>query len=423
MTDEHDYGGISHEEIMRTDSFQSMQVSIAALSETVTELAQKFDSRSEVISAYPKPTVMQDDESVSLYGENSSTEEHAGCVNEEPTRKLSKRTRLQSERTISPQVSKRTSLVSGKTRDKYSQSSKRTSVAEKDIGKSSDLNSLFAKSVVSDKETPPSNFEVEEDILSAVEAERLPGTTNSTGKPVLPNLAERVVRYWNSDIKKSETYKILQDKYKTPANCDSISVPLINEVSYHSLSGFTKRLDHEMAEIQKGIITATNAVANISESILQADKSFTMIDSKEVIKMCFDSITMLGTAHAGYCPCRVLPMPGTAHARLNNKRKHSTSTSLDPEIKDVCSSRHSVTGYLFGDDLPKAIKDAKEVSKLSKSVASPHHLKGKKRQYHNQSRPSYHISNNYRGTSSKSSFFQQAKKPNFIQKRSQYSKN
>ena len=363
MTNEHDYGGISHEEIVRTGSFQSMQVSIAALSETVKELAQKFDIRSEVISAYPKLTVMQDDESVSLYGENSSTEERAGSVNEEPPRKLSKRTRLQSERTISPQVSKRTNLVSGKIRDDYSQISKRTSIAEKDIGKSSDLNSLFAKSVVSNKEIPPSNFEVEEDILSAVEAERPPGITNSTGKPVLPNLAERVVRYWNSDIKKSETYKILQDKYTTPANCDSISVPLINEVIYRSLSGFTKRLDHEMVEIQKDITTATNAVVNISESILQADKSSIMIDSKEVIKMCFDSITMLGTAHA----------------RLNSKRKHSISTSLDPEIKDVCSSRHSVTGYLFGDDLPKAIKDAKEVGKLSKSVASLHHLKGKKR--------------------------------------------
>ena len=35
MTDEHDYGGISHEEIVRTDSFQSMQVSIAALLESL----------------------------------------------------------------------------------------------------------------------------------------------------------------------------------------------------------------------------------------------------------------------------------------------------------------------------------------------------------------------------------------------------
>ena len=413
MTEEHNYGEVSHEEIVHTDPLESMQLSIAALTETVQKLAQRINIRSGdgSASAYPKPTVAQDDESVSLYGDLSSAEEQDGSVNEEPPRKLSKRTRLLSERTISPHVSKRTSVSSEKTRGSHHYTFKRTSNAERQTGKSSDLTSLFAKSVVSNKEKADA-LEVEEDILSAVEAERPPGATAPAGDPILTNLAERVVKYWHSDIKKSDTYKTLQDKYKTPANCASMSVPLINEVIYYNLSGYTKRLDYEMVEIQKDIITAANAVVHISEAILQADKLSTMIDSKEVIKMCFDSITMLGTAHG----------------RLNNKRKHAISASLDPEIKDVCSSRHTVTGYLFGDDLPKAIKDAKEVSKLTKSVASPHHsfARGKKRQPTTSfgNRASYsNSSNNYRSSSNKSSFFRQARKPHFKQKRAHQFKN
>ena len=148
-------------------------------------------------------------------------------------------------------------------------------------------------------------------------------------------------------------HKLIQEKYKTPANCSNIAVPLVNEVIYRYLNASTRRHDHELADTQKDLSSATNVLTLISQAILGADKKSTMIDSKD-IKMCLDDITMLGTAHA----------------KLNNRRKHAISPALDPEIKDVCSAHHTVTGYLFGDDLPKAIKDAKEVSRLSRSVGS-----------------------------------------------------
>eukprot|EP00794_Sanderia_malayensis_P013520 gene13520-14932_t len=396
MTDEHSYSGFSHEVIVENDPIRDIKLSIADLTETVKKLAEKVYSPPEEPSAYPKQTMaLQEQDEVSLHGSASSLVESSlggSPIEDEPPRKLSKRTSFVAEMT-----------------NIHSQShiSKRTisHAAESNDGKSSDINALVKKSKNNISEGKKSaTFDVEEEILSAVEAERPPGSVAPTGDPILPNLAERVVKYWQTDVKKAETFKILQEKYKTPSNCTTTTTPLINDVIYHSLSAYTKRLDHEMAEIQKYITTATNSIIQISQSVLEADKKSTMIDSKEIVKMCFDGITTLGTAHA----------------KLNNKRKQAISSHLDPDIKDVCSSRHVVTGYLFGDDLPKAIKDAKEVSKLTKSVASQsQYSKGKRKQQYAQHGASYNYSqnSNYGNSSNKTSFFQKAKKPHFKQKK------
>lgn len=407
MGDEHDYHGLSHEVVVEEDPLQDMKRSILNLTEMVTKLAEKVQSAQEEPSTYRKQTQSSsshdDEDEVSIHGgATSSLFEYEGSSRgnsneDEPPAKRAKRTSSTAEKTNTAHTSTRTSSKTAENKD--------------NDGKSSDINALFTKTKVASGEgQKEASLDVEEEILSAVEAERPPGAAAPAGDPVLQNLAERVVKYWQADLKKSETHKVLQDKYKTPSNCSSITAPLINEVIYYNLSGYTKRIDHELVEIQKDIITATNSMIQISQSILEADKKSTMVNSKEIVKMCFDGITMLGTAHA----------------KLNNKRKHAISSSLDPEIKDVCSSRHTVTGYLFGDDLPKAIKDAKEVSKLTKSVGSQNqYQKGKKKQHYGQQggNSTYTNNNNSRNASNKSSFFQKAKKPYFKQKRPSSYKN
>ena len=401
MTEEHDYNGLSHEVVVASDPLSDMRRSIVNLTEMVTKLAERVQSAQEEPLGHSKRTQSfssHGEDEVSLHGDTSSLIDSAGSprghsIEDEPPAKKAKRTSFTAEKSNTTHNSKRTSSQTAEDKDTDGKSS-------------SDINALFTKTKAASIEgKKTASLEVEEEILCAVEAERPPGANVPAGDPVLQNLADRVVKYWQADLKKSETHKVLQDKYKTPSNCSSITAPLINEVIYYNLSGYTKRIDHEMVEIQKDIITAANSMIQISQSVLEADKKSTMVDSKEIVKKCFDAITMLGTAHA----------------KLNNKRKHAISSSLDPEIKDVCSSRHTVTGYLFGDDLPKAIKDAKEVSKLTKSVGSQNqHQKGRRKQQYGPQGGSYNYNNNNnnsRNSSSKTSFFQKAKKPYFKQKR------
>ena len=409
---DHNYDGISHEVIVNSDPINTMQMQIANLNETVMKLMEIVKDKVTDDSSYPKEhtvgrkkpyTPPSGEDDVSLYGDSSSIIEssHGGISDEgEPPAKLSRRARPMLDKTQG-QVSKNTSSETGKAPKAHSHVSNNTSskTAERHDG-TSDVNALFRGTENPSKGIPQASLEVDEEILSAVEAERPPDINTKTGEPVLQNLAERVIKYWQTDIKKSETHKLIQEKYKTPANCSNIAVPLVNEVIYRNLNAYTRRHDHELADTQRDLISVTNVLTLISQAILEADKKSTMINSKDIIKMCFDGITMLGTAHA----------------KLNNRRKQAISPALDPEIKDVCSARHTVTDYLFGDDLPKAIKDAKEVSRLSKSVGSQSYHRGKKRSSHGYS-GAYQNNHSARGTSSHRSFFQRAKKPTFKQKK------
>ena len=192
-------------------------------------------------------------------------------IEDEPPAKKAKRTSFTAEKSNTTHNSKHTSSQTAEDKDTDGKSS-------------SDINALFTKTKAASIEgKKTASLEVEEEILCAVEAERPPGATVPAGDPVLQNLADRVVKYWQADLKKSETHKVLQDKYKTPSNCSSITAPLINEVIYYNLSGYTKRIDHEMVEIQKDIITAANSMIQISQSVLEADKKSTMVDSKEIV--------------------------------------------------------------------------------------------------------------------------------------------
>eukprot|EP00794_Sanderia_malayensis_P003987 gene3987-4536_t len=129
-------------------------------------------------------------------------------------------------------------------------------------------------------------------------------------------------------------------------------VPLINEAIYKGLPNPIKRKDGDLMGIQKEILAANNAVTKIANSILDADSKSEIVNSKEIVKMTLDAVTLLGLAHS----------------KLNNQRKSALSPALDPDIRDFYSARHEVTDYLFGDDLSKAIKEAKDLNKISNQL-------------------------------------------------------
>ena len=60
---------------------------------------------------------------------------------------------------------------------------------------------------------------------------------------------------------------------------------------------------------------------------------------------------------------------GSIHSKLNNKRKELIGKTLSADIKEVCSAQREVTTQLFGDDLGKAVREAKELNKLSNDLS------------------------------------------------------
>ena len=61
---------------------------------------------------------------------------------------------------------------------------------------------------------------------------------------------------------------------------------------------------------------------------------------------------------------------GNVQNKLNQKQKDLIAPTLPKEIRDVCSSQREVTSLLFGDDLGKTVRDAKEFSELTSELST-----------------------------------------------------
>ena len=59
-----------------------------------------------------------------------------------------------------------------------------------------------------------------------------------------------------------------------------------------------------------------------------------------------------------------------ANIELNHRRRELTKPDLHNDYKHLCSSSLAITDQLFGDDLPKQVKDLTEVNRVGKKVTT-----------------------------------------------------
>ena len=83
----------------------------------------------------------------------------------------------------------------------------------------------------------------------------------------------------------------------------------------------------------------------------------------------------------------VLALFANANSELNQRRRELIKPDLHDEYKHLCSSSLAITDQLFGNDLPKQVKELTEVNCVSKKV-SPHSGRS-------TAKPDYHSHNYY----------------------------
>ena len=129
----------------------------------------------------------------------------------------------------------------------------------------------------------------------------------------------------------------------------------VNPQIWGTLSQGTKRDDVHLYNLQETIIKAVFASLQTTSALVSKDLG---TEHTQLLGQSIDSLAML--AHA--------------YAQLTQLRKNQIRPALRPEYSAICSleeSRESL--FLFGDDLPKVLKEAKESSNISSSIK--HHSK------------------------------------------------
>ena len=157
--------------------------------------------------------------------------------------------------------------------------------------------------------------------------------------------------------------KELQDKYKLPKNCNLLCVPKVNLELWHDLLRATKSKDLGSRigsrkgldqEIQKNLVKSAQPLIQLLDTVLKFQHDTKSVDPTTIISLVANAVTLLG--HASYL--------------TSLKRREFLRPDIAPAYKSVCSKSNPVTTNLFGDELPKHIKEIGEVNKIARKTMS-----------------------------------------------------
>ena len=173
--------------------------------------------------------------------------------------------------------------------------------------------------------------------------------TESFGPEVAEVIAQRVNDACSKRAMDSKL-KDLYEKYKTPANCKYLCVPKVNLELWHDLCKESKSEDLGLRELTG---KASQPIIQLFDSALKANKDKSSMDPHVSLPLLADAVTFLG--HALFL--------------TSLKRREFLKPDIAKPYQSVCNKSNAITTCLFGDELPKHIKEIGEVNKISRKVS------------------------------------------------------
>lgn len=231
----------------------------------------------------------------------------------------------------------------------------------------------------------------------------------TTGDDITPRLAKIAENRWNKKLS-AEKLKLIQEKYKRPDNCQTVCAMTVNPEIWAKLPLYQQRADLNVSKIQESVRKA--ALVSLQTAHSLTNTKSTELDIKQLLSQQVDSLALLG--HIGH--------------ELACLRRYKIKSVLKPEYASICVDDGNSSKYLFGDDLPKRLKDAKETSNVGLAVNTSQSRRNNYRPRGNYQAKSYegrsnwrqgHNSQNnsgYNDGSSRSGYFRRGKSNNFRKK-------
>ena len=142
---------------------------------------------------------------------------------------------------------------------------------------------------------------------------------------------------------------------------------------------FQKRGDKRLLDIQNGLIFATSAVLERADELIlaQNQNEIRPPNLKKVMGHTVDSITLIGRVHK----------------QISTENKDRLKPVLNGDNKTLCDKETSDSEYLFGENLLKSMKEARESFRISNSLVNNSTSKLQKVSYQSGSKRSLGYTN------------------------------
>ena len=203
----------------------------------------------------------------------------------------------------------------------------------------------------------------------------------TTSPAIQKQLAEIADKRWGTRLT-SDKIKKLTERYNRPENVSNIIPTKVNNEIWSQLSSSKKKMDLQLANLQQTICKVAITVLQTGDELLPKTNGET---NKNLASRSVDALAMLGHANA----------------EISRLRREQIRFALRPEYSYICKADIPNGPLLFGEDLPKQLKEAKETNATGLRLTHPTKKRRtlhKSKPYDMDKRPSnYGLSNQHKG--------------------------
>ena len=174
---------------------------------------------------------------------------------------------------------------------------------------------------------------------------------------------------WSKQAYLKKKIKEKHEKYNRPENCENLINTRVNPEIWSKVRSNTKSRDLKMRKLETSLLNSMIPIVKMSDRLLKLksnSKSTSESDVSEFLQVSLDSLALMGHSIN----------------EVNIKRRELIKPDLNDQFKQLCGSHTPVTKLLFGDDLPKSVKEISETNKVGVKVSSKsptHYNKQQKR--------------------------------------------
>ena len=248
--------------------------------------------------------------------------------------------------------------------------------------------------------TAEPNEEVE--LLKSLEADFT--DDELVGAKINQRLANIASKRWGITLP-NDKLKALLAKHARPENCPDITMVRVNPEIWDQMNNFRRKADLRVGNIQQALQKATFGMLKVCDKLVDQQPS----TDKETLAANIDAIVLLGHAVG----------------ELSRLRREQIKPALKAEFHSLCSQANESTSrsdLLFGADLAKQVRDAKDTNKIGKDIGvgktGATRFSRPYNSHHDKRRPQKNYGKHYRPGESKLPFLGKGqKKPTFSKNR------
>lgn len=173
-------------------------------------------------------------------------------------------------------------------------------------------------------------------------------TEEQVSVPILASLGDTLTTIAKRGISNDrEKERIAQ--VSRPENCPMFGTIKVNPEIWNKMSQSSKSKDLMFQAILANIDAAGSTLAKLADKLFSSELSHDEQDGKDTLEALTNSLVLL---------CNAI-------FKINMRRRDTIKPELKDMYKSLCAPQNEVTSWLFGDDLSKAAKEAKEAENLT----------------------------------------------------------